>query len=548
MMLNNVQLSCDIPTIYSTAHEERCRLVESLCSEENMLINFIPLHFCTFKESAALSVSLSLTTIILLFTLIGDICDHYLVAGMLKLLLILEIDQSKAGKTLIPIINASGDMITIIMASNGGESLDLALGALFGANMIACGLVLPSIILISAKNAYLDVVPSRLYIEIMFFLFGCVCMGVGSKYSIGYWMLSVILLLLFIVYISVVACLPAVSDNDSIYKPSEPKEAVSELIEKQNIQRGEEHKMEGVGLLQVDAKETQAEEEKRGCELVLKKIEERIQHSWADHNVFFKISYLLTLPLRVLIEVTIPPIEFEMYHEYQKYIYPITTLIFSAFSFSIHNSRVDFYFFDLKLWIVAIFIGFCMTLYLILKHKDKSLIPTPTMIFILLTLLGSVAWISLLVKVILNAVELLRLLTGFSQLLFGTLLVAFGSSYPDLIVNTALARKGFYLVAISNAFAAQLINLLLGFGISCFALFLNSPIDDQTFELFDNTMKDKKGNNMMTIAFGGSFLTQLYLLFKIVLVNRSKLYIHDAFINMIIYGILVLLLLITETY
>lgn len=280
----------------------------------------------------------------------------------------------------------------------------------------------------------------------------------------------------------------------------------------------------------------------------LAKIKHFYFKKWRECNTFFKVIFILSLPFRIIVELTVPPVEHKLYHPYQKYIYPITTPLASLILLDAQRFTLNLGLFSIDGWLFTLLIGSIVSICLILIDGPISNRPTPEMFYLILSLFGSALRITFLVKIVLNAVRLLQVVSGFSRILLGTLVIALGSCYPDLIINTTLVQKGYNLVAIANAFSAELINLLLGFGLSCLSIFLIGDQNNKSLELFEWKKSSRKLDFMMVIIFGGAVLNQVYLFIKVIIINRSKLYLHDAYIGIVCYVLFVLGLLSVELF
>lgn len=65
-----------------------------------------------------------------------------------------------------------------------------------------------------------------------------------------------------------------------------------------------------------------------------------------------------------------------------------------------------------------------------------------------------------------DILNFVQFLTGFSDLLMGMTVLGISNSFVDLFIDRALAIQGFEILAITGIFAGQMFNFLFGFGIS----------------------------------------------------------------------------------
>lgn len=87
-------------------------------------------------------------------------------------------------------------------------------------------------------------------------------------------------------------------------------------------------------------------------------------------------------------------------------------------------------------------------------------------LFLGLTVVGAFSWLDLLVHMVLAAVTLFNTVSGANFLISGLTVVAVGNSCPDYFITSALAKKGYLVMASTGILAGVLLNFLLGFGLS----------------------------------------------------------------------------------
>jgi Ca2+/Na+ antiporter len=65
-----------------------------------------------------------------------------------------------------------------------------------------------------------------------------------------------------------------------------------------------------------------------------------------------------------------------------------------------------------------------------------------------------------------DMLNFLQGLTGFSDLIMGMTILGISNSFVDLFVDRAMAKQGYEILAITGIFAGQMFNFLVGFGAS----------------------------------------------------------------------------------
>lgn len=108
----------------------------------------------------------------------------------------------------------------------------------------------------------------------------------------------------------------------------------------------------------------------------------------------------------------------------------------------------------------------------VLREKDLYF----TTIYNIYAFVVIVCWISLVVGILLNLMELLQMLTNVNSVFLGLTVFAWANSIGDYLSIVTFAKKGYSSTAVAGIFSGQLLNFLIGFGI---ALILNSLNDGE---------------------------------------------------------------------
>ena len=126
----------------------------------------------------------------------------------------------------------------------------------------------------------------------------------------------------------------------------------------------------------------------------------------------------------------------------------------------------------------------CLLLIYLIYNIIRGTKPYFTTIFNLYSFVVVVTWITLVVGVLINLMELLQLLTNINSVFLGLTVFAGAASIGDYISITTFAKRGFSSTAVSGVFSGQLLNFLIGFGI---AIILNSLDGEYDFDIFQIT-------------------------------------------------------------
>ena len=120
----------------------------------------------------------------------------------------------------------------------------------------------------------------------------------------------------------------------------------------------------------------------------------------------------------------------------------------------------------MPMWGLCIIGATVCSLAVFVMHPPNHDFPKPKLFFIFLTILQGLFWMKQVVSLLIEALELIKLLTGFSSLVVGLTIMAIGNSCSDLTVDVALAKQGLQVMAVTGIFSGQLFNFLLGFSVS----------------------------------------------------------------------------------
>jgi len=151
-------------------------------------------------------------TILVLYFIFKFICalvDEYIAPSIEYIVDVNKMSEAFAGVTLIALANGAGDVVTAIVASGSADGVAYNIGALFGAGLFVCTIVMTFTINGSRKKDSTEynpikVDPMFIYRDIGFYIiataFVLVC-GVMGKIT---WWTSAIMLTLYIAFVVVV--------------------------------------------------------------------------------------------------------------------------------------------------------------------------------------------------------------------------------------------------------------------------------------------------------------------------------------------------------
>jgi Ca2+/Na+ antiporter len=124
---------------------------------------------------------------------------------------------------------------------------------------------------------------------------------------------------------------------------------------------------------------------------------------------------------------------------------------------------------------------------------------------------GSLIWLEMLIHLITSFISLVGLVSGLPDIFLGATILALGISSPDTIVNISLAIQGYQMMALSAIFSGQMMNFLVGFGLSSIMRTISRP--DDSLSLW--AKKSKKQVWTMITVFAGSLFNLGFLLLRL---------------------------------
>lgn len=158
---------------------------------------------CGFDSNVYIMVPFVIIVLFIIFRFICALVDEYIAASIEYIVEEYKISDAFAGVTLIALANGAGDVVTAIVASGSADGVAYNIGALFGAGLFVCTIVMTGTIIKSRKKgtdeyAPIIVDPNFIYRDIGFYIiataFVVVC-GIMGKIT---WWTSAIMLIMYV--------------------------------------------------------------------------------------------------------------------------------------------------------------------------------------------------------------------------------------------------------------------------------------------------------------------------------------------------------------
>jgi len=176
-------------------------------------------------------------------------------------------------------------------------------------------------------------------------------------------------------------------------------------------------------------------------------------------------------------------------------------------------------------------------------------IPPPKIFFgfSIVAFVMSIMWISFTSDIVIDLLQLFGFILKLPSTLLGLTLLAWGNCLGDMNANVAMTKRGFGEMAITGCMAGPIFNILVGMGTSNLIAYLNNPVPNKSYSIFDfkgNFVKDAVVPLVLII----SQLVVLTILGLNGFINKFKVSFKFGLINLSLYTIVILSLVIYSLY
>lgn len=537
--------------------EYLCKTGVKICTEKQDLFNFFSLYWCDFNGNSLILCVFYLLAIFLIFKYTSITVDEYIAEGITKLSDFLNFSEALSAVTLLAFANGAGDFITALVASGSEGGISYNIGALFGAGMFVCSVVVAICIFQSEDG--IDYDKMIIFRDIGIYLVATVVtIGIAFYGKITWWT-SVILLLIYLMLIIVVLVEERYFTEQTKGEGDEDMESLVglgdegikkekgkmvNLIASNNFQNYKK-KLKNEGALETKKKNNSGIYEsafgkdsaslsrflsavrqlKYGVYL-RKKTEMIAEHRnlpYSEKSYLDLIIETTEIPFFFILYLTALPTNEEHYSKLRCLVYSIPGMVFMWF---ICHPELDETYIH-----VALPAG--GTLFLIFAYTlpDDGKPPKWFIVICLMGVVSGLMWTYLLIGGLIDMLELLGVVLNLPETYLGLTILAIGNALPDALTTISLCKEGAGVMAISGGYAGQLFGYLVGFGVSMLKVTLKKGA--QEFDLFQ--VKKLKENLLDLAVIGTIFVILLYTFFHGIL-NGYKMNKVFAWNLVIIYG------------
>jgi len=130
---------------------ERCDFVRLYCADAFAYIPMMEFHTCILDQNLMISLIITLMAILIIIRVLEYVCANFLSSAIAKISEYMKLTEAMAGSTLVAFSNGATDVITAMIASGSSDSIDMMIGALYGASCFAITIIL-TVVIFSSKN------------------------------------------------------------------------------------------------------------------------------------------------------------------------------------------------------------------------------------------------------------------------------------------------------------------------------------------------------------------------------------------------------------
>ena len=99
------------------------------------------------------------------------------------------------------------------------------------------------------------------------------------------------------------------------------------------------------------------------------------------------------------------------------------------------------FFFEARAWVLSLVVSVVLLAVVWIYYRDMSYRATPQWIYLTLTILAGLSWMSVLINLVIEILLLIKTLTGLPELVLGMTIMAVGNSLSGTLSRTRLHRR-----------------------------------------------------------------------------------------------------------
>eukprot|EP00041_Stephanoeca_diplocostata_P004019 m.40265 g.40265 ORF g.40265 m.40265 type:complete len:577 (+) comp14795_c0_seq1:252-1982(+) len=548
--------------------QDRCSiLMESGACEEEGIINFNHIVYCILQGNVAGSMVLLVIWAMTLFYFLGLTADSFLSPNMISLSKCFRMPEHVAGVTFLAFANGAPDLFSVFSAvKKGPDTASMAFGALFGAALFVCSMVVGLIAFLFPFRFKRRPFTRDVLVFVIALSTVLAIMKDGKITLVE----SIVMVSLYGVYVLVVVIGHSVyssewfqridplsknKDSNAMLVPL-PDEPLSEETSFSSLPsdsyatgsgRGSARHKESVMYGQfemierVDSDITHfgyVEPTKMGR--LLAALNPIDNDEWQDGPCYSKALQVFRAPFLLILRISTPVIRADHPEGWCQPLFCLQCITTPLAMLFLTKMRGPVHYFDgVPDWGIGVAVGSMVACIIFLTTSATK---TP-LIFPWLSSIGfltAVTWIYFIATMAVDLLGTVGLLCGVSDAILGLLVLGMGNSIGDLASNLAVARNGYPGMAASACFGAPALNTLIGIGGSYLYVTSKAPGEAEIFEIADDERE------LMTSGFW--LLGQLVFSLVYVTLNKFNADRKYGFFNTIVYVSFIVTAVLLEIY
>ncbi|XP_077861504.1 mitochondrial sodium/calcium exchanger protein-like [Saccoglossus kowalevskii] len=444
--------------IKQSIYSDICHIIEerSECKNEDGFINYPQLLYCTSQSQTTLYAGLIVLVIwlVYMFLSLAFVVDNFFCPSLEVIAKTLRMNDNVAGVTLLALGNGAPDVFCAIVAvkSNGTSGIRLAVGGLLGSGIFITTVVVGSIAMVTNFRIKTEIAYLR---DIIVYMGACFWMyyvvwdgGISLQEAIGF-------ICLYAVYVIIVVMTPRLMEWIERLRDSQQRGHIAKSI------AGDLHRetTSQTGLI-------------KSFLLTICPVD--IIH-WKQTSLLSKLCAIMKVPINFVVTLTTPVVDYSKEkHNWNRLLnslHCITGSLFFVFVVKVVLSSVSD---NVLVWLITICVGTLLALIVFVTSTNH--VPpcyqwffqgTGQEVFAYIGFFVGVIWIYVIANELINILMTIGIIFSLSDDVIGILLLTVGNSIADLFTNIANAKTGRPVMSISACVGGPLLNLMLGFGISC---------------------------------------------------------------------------------
>jgi len=433
-------------------------------------------------------------SLLFLFYFLGLATEEYFCPPLARMSKMLQLAPDVAGVTLLALGNGAPDVFSSF-AGISKSDFGIALGEIIGAGVFITSAIVGSVAVIT--DCKLNKVP--LWRDILFFLVALLFLLVICNDGVIYLWESILLIAYYLLYVTFTVVVsrcqkieippppPRYNSVNGYESEEETPLIMPSYLHGKSLQELRRVYLSKVGIYDATSEHVHPIQHDHRDKQTIEKEEDKISESreelhmetglsywvmlaiykfkkkskWAKKKKYQRLIYLITLPFKLALTLTIPSPKEKHWNRYLYILYPLFCPFVVLLAADGYSLKVGFVPVPLITLAASVFLSLIVGVTSTDNHPPRYF-----RLFILVGFTLSIVWIYLIANEIISLLKILGSIARVSQTILGITVLAWGNCISDLAADIVVARKGLPGMAVAACFAGPLFNMLIGLGIS----------------------------------------------------------------------------------